>query len=89
MGSGDIFSFEWDDTAWVPMFQFEPLDLSIKPGPRRILSELESVFDGWMLAAWFAQPNSWLQGRRPVDLLDADCTAVSAAARIDRFIAVG
>lgn len=87
--SGGIFSFEWRNTLWVPMFQFEPCDLSIKQGPRKVLEELATVFDRWTLAAWFAQPNSWLEGMRPVDLLDSNLPAVFAAARADRFVAAG
>lgn len=87
--SGGIFSFEWRNTLWVPMFQFEPCDLSIKQGPRKVLGELATVFERWTLAAWFAQPNSWLKGLRPVDLLDSNLPAVFAAARADRFVAAG
>lgn len=87
--SGGIFSFEWCNTSWVPMFQFEPCDLSIRQGPRKVLGELATVFDRWTLAAWFAQPNSWLKGFRPVDLLASNLPAVFAAARADRFVAAG
>jgi hypothetical protein len=87
--SGEIFSFQWHHTYWVPMFQFELRDLSIKPGPRQVHAELASVFDGWTLAVWFAQPNSWLNERKPVDLLDSDLADVLEAARADRFIATG
>lgn len=87
--SGGIFSFEWRNTSWVPMFQFEPCDLSVRQGPRKVLGELATVFDRWTLAAWFAQPNSWLKGFRPVDLLASNLPAVVAAARADRFVAAG
>lgn len=87
--SGEIFSFEWHDTFWVPMFQFELRDLSIKQGPRQVRAELASELDGWTLAVWFVQPSSWLNGRRPVDLLESNLPAVLDAARGDRFIATG
>jgi Protein of unknown function (DUF2384) len=35
----------------------------------------------WQAALWFAGPNGWLGGRRPVDLLDAEPDAVADAAR--------
>ena len=89
MVSGDIFSFQWQGNVWVPMFQFDPSQLSVKQGARQVHGELAPVFDGWMLAAWFAQPNTWLKGRRPVDLLDLNFPAVCAAARADRFVATG
>lgn len=87
--SRQVFAFEWRDTFWIPMFQFDQRDLSVKKGSRQVLAELASVFDGWTLAAWFAQPNSWLKDRLPVDLLDSHPGSVLAAARVDRFIATG
>ena len=89
IASGQLFGFEWRHTFWVPMFQLEPHELSIKAGPQRVLAELASVFDGWALATWFAQPSCWLNGRRPVELLDSHLPAVVEAARVDRFIAAG
>jgi hypothetical protein len=35
----------------------------------------------WQAALWFAGPNGWLGGRRPVDLLDSEPDAVAEAAR--------
>ncbi len=85
--SGAVFGFEWQHTFWIPMFQFELRDLSVKPGPQQVLAELAAEFDGWTLALWFAEPNARLNGRRPVDLLDSNLPAVLDAARADRFIA--
>jgi len=89
IAAGDMFGFEWRGTLWIPMFQFELRDLSIKPAPRAVLAELGAEFDGWARAAWFAQPNCWLHDRAPVDMLDTDLAEVLGAARTDRFIAVG
>jgi hypothetical protein len=83
------FSFEWQANDWVPMFQFDLHDMSIKPRPRRVVAEMAEVFDGWALAVWFAHPNRWLRSRRPIDLLDLNLTSVLGAARADRFIANG
>jgi Protein of unknown function (DUF2384) len=85
--SGGVFGFEWHHTFWIPMFQFDPTDLSVRPGPQKVLAELATEFDGWTLALWFAQPNAWLNDRRPVDMLDTNLAAVVDAARADRFIA--
>lgn len=87
--SGDVFGFEWHRSFWVPMFQFELRDLSLKRGPRQVLDELSLAFDGWTLATWFAACNSWLDDRKPVDLLDSNLAWVLKAARADRFIAAG
>lgn len=85
----DIFGFEWRHAFWVPMFQFELRDLSIKAAPRKVLDELAPVFEGWGLATWFVQPNSWLSDQRPMELLDSNLPEVLVAARTDRFIARG
>jgi hypothetical protein len=87
--TAELFSFEWRDTFWVPMFQFDLDDLSIKRGPRKVLTELATEFDSWNLAVWFAQPNSWLNNARPVDQLDHNLAAVLRAAHSDRLIAAG
>ena len=89
IAAGEVFGFEWRQTLWIPMFQFDPRDLSIKPALRQILAELAVDFDSWGLAAWFANGNTWLDGQRPLDLLDRDLPAVVDAARADRFIAAG
>ena len=89
MVSGAIFSFEWGGAHWVPMFQFNLADLTVKPAARSVVTELNTTFDGWSLAEWFTQPNDWLAGRTPVDLIDSDLPVVLDAARADRFIANG
>ena len=85
----EVFGFEWRQALWIPMFQFELRDLSIKPGAQQVLVELGRTCDGWTIAAWFVRTNSWLGGRSPVDLLDSDLSEVLDAARADRFIAAG
>ena len=79
--AGDVFGFEWRKTVWISMFQFEPRDLGVKPGLRRILRELAPRCDGWALAAWFVNANARLGGHRPLDLLDGDMPTVLDAAR--------
>jgi hypothetical protein len=87
--SRDIFSFEWQNHFWVPMFQFHPHDMSVKQEVRRVVHELTAVLDNWMLAQWFTEPNGWLKGRRPVDMVDQQFSEVLGAARADRFVATG
>jgi hypothetical protein len=87
--SGALICFEWGQRFWLPWFQFDPADMSLRPGPGRVVAELSPIFDGWGLASWFARPNLWIGNARPVDLID-DCLAgVLGAARADRFIAAG
>lgn len=87
--AGELFSFQWHDSIWVPMFQFEPGVLTRREGPRRVLHEWHGVLDGWAIAHWYTQPNAWLDGRTPLDVLPGDATAVLAAARADRFVIDG
>ena len=89
IASNEIFSFKWHSKSWVPMFQFELRNLSVKPGPSRVLAELKPALDDWGTAAWFIQPNSWLQAKRPLDLVDSDLADVLEAARADLRIAAG
>jgi hypothetical protein len=84
-----VVSYVWQSEILVPLFQFEPRDMSVRRDVSQVLDELADTFDDWELAAWFAQPNSWLQGAAPVALIGADQPAVLQAARADRFIARG
>jgi hypothetical protein len=89
VNTGRILSFEWDSQGWIPMFQFQRRDMSVKPLVTTVTAELTTVFAGWDLARWFAQPNNWLEECRPVDLLESGSARVLAAARADRYIAAG
>lgn len=87
--SGNIFGFEWQGNFWIPMFQFDFRDLSIRQAPRKVRAELGGAFDGWALAVWFVQPCVWLNGQSPLALLEADLPAVLEAARSERLVATG
>jgi hypothetical protein len=89
LDAGEVFGFDWQHRVWIPMFQFDLRDLSVKPGPQQVRLELSGEFHGWTLAAWFTQRNVWLNQRRPIDLLDTALPAVLEAARADRFVATG
>ena len=82
---GELFSFQWHDAFWVPLFQFDPQLLTRRDAPRQVLDELRGVMDGWEIAHWYVRENASLDGRRPLDLLDTDLPAVLATARADRF----
>jgi len=89
IASGEIFGFHWQGDFWVPLFQLDPSDFTVRQAPQAIASDLAQVFDGWSIALWFVRPNSWLHGQRPIDVLDSRPTAVLEAARGDHFIAGG
>lgn len=84
-----ILSLEWRSQLLIPMFQFDPAGLVVRPSVASVLAHLSDVFDDWELAFWFAQPNVWLQGALPVDIVGRDGGAVYEAALADRFVAAG
>ena len=85
----DVMSFEWRATTWLPLFQFERGDMSLRPGVSAVVCELSDVFDVWELMAWFTSPNTWLCDMAPADLVAIRPAAVLEAARADRFISRG
>lgn len=87
--SGSILSFPWRQTLWVPLFQFSPGSSTVRAPVNRVMDELSDAFDSWEIAVWFVQPNTWLRGQRPLDMLDRPDADVVQAARTDRFVAIG
>jgi hypothetical protein len=85
--SNAVFAFDWRGSLWLPMFQFRQPEMFVNPPSRKVLAELSGVFDGWSMAVWYLQQNTWLDDRRPIDLLESHPAAVLSAARGDRFIA--
>ncbi len=84
-----VVSLSWRAQIWLPLFQFESCDMSLRPGTERVVRELTPVFDDWDLAVWFTNPNGWLDDAMPLDVLAFDLAAVLDAARADRFVAKG
>lgn len=89
VATNQVFGFAWRKTFWVPMLQFDLGNLTLKRGPQQVATELRSQCDRWQLAAWFARPNGWLDGQKPVDVIDSNLAEVLDAARVDRFVAAG
>ena len=79
--TGQAFGFEWRDSLWIPMFQFDANDLVLKASAQSVRAELPSLWSGWNVATWFAAPNVRLDGRSPADRLDRDLEAVVQAAQ--------
>jgi hypothetical protein len=84
-----VVAFEVHGQIWLPMFQFEPSTLQVRPGVLKVIEELRGVFDEWELVEWFGQPNSWLNGQSPASAIGRNEQAVLEAARADRFVAAG
>jgi hypothetical protein len=84
-----VFSLAWNSEFWVPMFQFTPDDLSLRPGLRPVLLELTDVMDGWAIASWFVTPNNTLKGHSPLAMWLSDWPDVFCAARLQRLVMKG
>jgi hypothetical protein len=89
--TGQAFGFEWRDSLWIPMFQFDANDLALKGSAQSVRAELPSLWSGWQVASWFAGPNARLDAHSPADRLDSDLEAVLQAAQalesVDEFSA--
>jgi len=89
LGAEPLLRFEWSGAVWLPLFQFKPSELVLNPAATAVVAELSPHYDGWSLANWFAQPNTWLGEQRPVDVLNHNPAHLLEAARVDRFIVAG
>ena len=84
-----VLSIVWESQILLPAFQFDRATMSVRPAVRLVINELAAAFDDWEMALWFAEPNAWLEGTAPVDLLEKRPTSVLQAARVDRFVVTG
>lgn len=76
---GRIFSVLHHGAEIFPGFQFDE-----DGQPREAIRSIVSILAGrspWGIALWFIVANGWLDGRRPVDLLESEADAVENAAR--------
>jgi hypothetical protein len=89
MAQREVLCLDWHAQSWMPMFQFNWVDMAPLPQLAPVLAELNPVYSPWALAAWFAQPNAWLDGQRPAEVLASNPEGVLNAARADRFMAMG
>jgi DNA-binding HxlR family transcriptional regulator len=75
-----IFGVSIGDEILYPRFQFAE-DGEPKLVVERVLTTLPiDQMSPWELALWWAAGNGWLDGQRPVDLMDTDPDAVVSAA---------
>lgn len=87
--TGQILSFKWCQSDWLPLFQFKGGGTSQHSGAQQVIHELSSAFDDWEKVVWFVQPNAWLDGAAPIEWLTFRLPEVLDAARADRFVAAG
>jgi hypothetical protein len=78
--AGRVLAIEWNGSTVFPAFQFDA-DVQPRPTVATVLTHLRDAgLSDWQQALWFNAGTGWLGDRRPVDLLDADPSAVVAAA---------
>lgn len=81
IANAGVICFGWQSTLWLPLFQFNPVDMTRLAGLSEVLTELPTNLGPWQVANWFAQPNVWLEGATPTHMLGIDLVAVLNAAR--------
>lgn len=81
-----LIALDWHSASWLPLFQFEPSDMSLREAVCRPSAQLGAVMDGWELAVWFVRPQCLLQHRPPLALLDTQPELVMDAARQEHFV---
>jgi hypothetical protein len=81
-----LVSLDWHSGPWLPLFQFDLSDMTLREAVRRASAELSGVMDGWDLAAWYVRPQCLLQHRSPLELLDTQPELVRDAARQEHFV---
>lgn len=93
-----VISFDWQSEIWLPLFQFDPVDMSLRPEVAPLIAEWDGLLDARELAQWFARPNGWLGELSPAEVIaahagrflrDDDFAELLNAARADRFAVAG
>ncbi len=74
-----IFTVTHGNATYVPGFQFDDRGRP-HPAVAKVIQILGKQISDWGLALWFTAPNGWLDGKRPVDLLNEDPKEVVQAA---------
>ena len=82
-----IVSFNWQSRLLIPLFQFDMATMEPRQCVLDAVGELSPHLDDWDLASWFVEPNAWLDGRQPIDVVDDEPAELVQAARADRQIA--
>ncbi|MDY7092423.1 MAG: antitoxin Xre/MbcA/ParS toxin-binding domain-containing protein [Acidobacteriota bacterium] len=80
---GRVFTVPHRGQQLWPGFQFDT-----DGQPLTVIEDVLGIFEGsgvspWAMALWFTGPSGWLDGRRPVDLLESEAEAVVEAARLE------
>lgn len=78
---GRLFSFNHKGIQFFPRYALDPAH-SYQPVERlsEIIAVLAAMKNGWLMACWFAFPNSYLGGKAPKTLLSSEPGKVLGAA---------
>jgi hypothetical protein len=78
---GKVFAVELRGRRLFPGFQFNPETFAPEPVIAEALAALpREQMSEWEVALWWVAADPWLEGRRPVDVMQGDPGAVVAAA---------
>lgn len=78
---GKIFAVELRGRRLFPGFQFDPETFAPEPVVAEALAALpRDQMSEWEVALWWVASDPWLEGHRPVDVMQEDPGAVAAAA---------
>lgn len=78
LARGEVFAIETPQGRLFPGFQFR--DGRPRPAMARVLQALGGSLRGWEILGWCIGSNGYLDGQRPVDLLESDPDTVVFAA---------
>jgi hypothetical protein len=81
-----LVSVIWHSMVWLPLFQFERSDMTLRDEVFRTCGELRDVMDDCEMAAWFVHPQCGLNHCSPLDMLDSRPELVVEAARREHFL---
>ncbi|MBB1600472.1 hypothetical protein [Variovorax sp. UMC13] len=81
-----VIALDWHSGLWLPLFQFDRRDMSLREEVRGPCAELSGIMDGWELALWFIRPQCLLHHCSPLELLDSQPAVVLDAARREHFL---
>lgn len=74
-----ILALSYRDATYTPSFQFDERG-NPRPAVAKVIQILGKDTSDWGLALWFTAANSWLDDKRPVDLLKDEPEKVIQAA---------
>jgi hypothetical protein len=85
----NVVHFAWRGATLLPLFQFDRGRMQPNAIVICVMQELRDIFDDWEIALWFVTPNACTNDVAPVVAFGTDPSATLAAARTDRFVALG